>query len=82
MTSQSGQEEFVARTEYPETDPRHHTAKVRCMLDDLVAHLRKDVEKVDDPRAEALFETSAEVLGGLATAYEHFDSKVETAWRD
>ena len=69
------------RTEYAESDPRHHTGNIRDMLEDLIQHLREDVTKVDDPRAEALFETTAEVLGGLVTAYEHFDGKAEEAWR-
>lgn len=71
----------MARTEYPESDPRHHTGNIRGMLEDVITHLREDVEKVDDARAQALFETSAEVLGGLAKAYEHFDAKAEQAWR-
>jgi hypothetical protein len=37
--------------------------------------------KVDDPRAKALFETSAEVLTGLVTAFEHYDNKSEPAWK-
>jgi len=53
----------------------------RGTLEDLMTHLREDVDKVDDPRAQALFETSAEGLGGLAKAYEHFDSRAEEAWR-
>ena len=44
-------------------------------------HIREDVTKVSDPKAQALFETSAEVLGGLITAYEHFEQKSEPAWR-
>jgi hypothetical protein len=71
----------MAGTQYPESDPRHHTANIRGMLDDLMTHLREDVDKVGDPRAQALFETSAEVLSGLAKAYEHFDSRAEEAWR-
>ena len=38
------------------------------MLSGVRDHLRQDVSKVEDPRAEALFETTAEVLGGLITA--------------
>lgn len=72
----------MASAQYPSTDPRHHTAKIHGMLGDLVAHLREDVRKVDDPRAQALFETSAEVLSGLARAYEHYEAKSEEAWRD
>ena len=32
-------------------------------------HLRQDVEKVDEPQLKAMFETSAEVLGGLIKAF-------------
>jgi len=35
----------------------------------LVDPLRQDISKVDDPKAKALFETSAEVLRGLAKAF-------------
>jgi len=70
------------RERYAESDPRHHTIKIRGMLADLREHLREDVGKVDDPRAEALFETTAEVLGGLITAYEHYERGAEEAWRD
>jgi hypothetical protein len=50
------------------------------MLADVARHAREDVRKVDDPRAQALFETTAEVLTGLETAYEHFENKSEPAW--
>jgi hypothetical protein len=42
-------------------------------------HIREDITKVNDPKAQALFETSAEVLGGLITAYEHFEQRNEAA---
>ena len=70
------------RERYEESDPRHHTIKIRGMLADVRDHLRGNVGKVDDPRAEALFETTAEVLGGLITAYEHYERGAEEAWRD
>ena len=38
------------------------------MLNDLVHHVREDVAKVSEPKAQALFEATAEVLRGLATA--------------
>ena len=65
-----------------ESDPRHHTAKIEDMLNGVIAHAREDVSKVEDPRARALFETTAEVLTGLVRAYEHFDQGSEKAWRD
>jgi len=64
-----------------EKDPRYHTQKVGRMLDDLITHLREDIEKIDDPQAEALFEVSAEVLGGLQKAFEHYENQSEKAWK-
>lgn len=60
---------------------RHHIIHVQDMLDDLINHLRQDVEKLEEPRAQALFETSAEVLIGLKTAFKHYDAGKETAFR-
>ncbi|MGN5478434.1 hypothetical protein ACTMU2_19790 [Cupriavidus basilensis] len=65
----------------PETDPRHHTLKIKAMLNDTLQHLRADVTKVTDPKAQALFETSAEVIKGLLAAYDHFEQRSEPAWR-
>ncbi|UGB37315.1 hypothetical protein [Frateuria soli] len=62
-------------------DPREHTRKIKGMLRETMEHMRKDVPRVSDPKAQALFETSAEVLGGLLTAYEHFEQRSEEAWR-
>ncbi|HUH56686.1 MAG TPA: hypothetical protein VLZ32_13230 [Rhodanobacter sp.] len=66
---------------YADNDPRHHTDKIKGMLRDAMEHVREDVSKVSDPKAQALFETSAEVLGGLITAYEHFEQRSELASR-
>jgi hypothetical protein len=63
------------------TDPRQHTAKIQGMLDDLTRHLREDVGKVEEPKAQALFETTAEVLQGLKKAYEHYEQGVEPGFR-
>ncbi|HWE84526.1 MAG TPA: hypothetical protein VG267_06250 [Terracidiphilus sp.] len=71
----------MANQSISEATPVHHTAKVRQKLTELVDHLRGDVGKVSDPRAQALFETTAEVLLGLRTAYEHFEQRTETAWK-
>jgi hypothetical protein len=69
------------KTTSVEHDPRHHTAHIKQMLNDLVHHVREDVAKVSEPKAQALFETTAEVLRGLATAYDHYEAKAEPAWR-
>jgi hypothetical protein len=67
---------------FPESHPCHHTRKVKDRLDDLKDHLRADVKKVDDPRAQALFETAAEVLGGLGNAFADYEKGNEAAWRE
>jgi hypothetical protein len=62
-------------------DARHHSANTRKLLTAVIDHVREDVGKVRDPQARALFETTAEVLIGLRTAYEHFEQSAEEAWR-
>jgi hypothetical protein len=62
-------------------NPLHHTQKMRKALDDIRSHLREDIEKVDEPQLKAMFETSAEVLGGLTKAFSDYERKNESAWR-
>jgi len=71
----------MANSPLSESDPRYHTQNVGRMMEELINHLREDVEKVDDPQAKTLFEVSAEVIGGLQRAFEHFETKAEKAWR-
>lgn len=60
---------------------RTRAAKLRTMLVDMANTLRTDAKSADDPRAQALFETSAEVLEGLRAAFEHYEHGAEQAWR-
>jgi hypothetical protein len=69
------------RMQYPEDDPRHHTIKLHDMLTGVAEHAREDVGKIDEPKAQALFETTAEVCLGLATAFKHYEQQSEPAWR-
>jgi hypothetical protein len=62
-------------------DPRHHTQKMQKALKEIQDHLRTDIEKVDEPQLKAMFETSAEVLGGLIKAFSDYEKKNESAWR-
>jgi hypothetical protein len=62
-------------------DPRHHTQKMQKALQQIKDHLRQDIEKVDEPQLKAMFETSAEVLGGLIKAFHDYEQKNESAWR-
>jgi hypothetical protein len=64
-----------------EKNPQHHTQKMQRAFQDLIDPLRSDVEKVDEPQLKAMFETSAEVLGGLAKAFHDYEQKNEPAWR-
>jgi hypothetical protein len=64
-----------------DSDPKHHTQKMRQRLEETRTHLRQDIEKVDKPQFKAMFETSAEVLGGLIKAFQDYERKNESAWR-
>jgi hypothetical protein len=70
-----------AMQKYAKSDPRYHTEKIRTELNSLITHLREDIRQVEDPKAEALFETTAEVLTGLGTAFKHYEEKSEKAWQ-
>lgn len=65
---------------YPEDDARRHVLELRKMLDGFILRARDDIRKIDDPKAQALLETTAEVCGGLVTAMEHYQRR-EPAWR-
>jgi hypothetical protein len=62
-------------------DPRAHTANVRKEFRELIDHLRGDINKIDELKAQALFETTAEVISGLDTAFKHYEEKSEDAWK-
>jgi len=71
----------MARQAAAETDPRHHTQKMQKRLQETMDHLREDVTKVEEPQLRAMFETAAEVLGGLKKAFSDYEQKSEPAWR-
>jgi len=62
-------------------DPRAHTANVRKEFRELIEHLHDDVNKINEPKAQALFETAAEVISGLERAFKHYEEKSEEAWK-
>jgi hypothetical protein len=67
--------------ERSESDPKYHTEKIQVELEALIDHLRQDINKVEEPQARALFETSAEVLQGLKRAIAHYEESIEKAWQ-
>jgi hypothetical protein len=75
--SEKGRQEMQS----DDRDPRSHTQNMRNRLQEMIAHLRADIEKVDEPQLKAMFETSAEVLGGLSKAFSDYERKNESAWR-
>jgi hypothetical protein len=62
-------------------DPRRHIQKMQKALLELKDQLRQDIVHVDEPQLKAMYETSAEVLGGLAKAFHDYEMKNEAAWR-
>ena len=63
------------------SDAKAHSENIRSGIQELIDHLKKDISIVDDPKAKALFETSAEVLSGLKTAFSHYEEGKEEAWK-
>jgi hypothetical protein len=61
-------------------DPRTHTRDMERRFKETVSDLRKDGETLQDPRAKALFETAAQVIGGLEKAFHDYDKRDELAW--
>ncbi len=62
-------------------EPRTHSENIQHRLTDLIDHLHTDIERVREPRFQALLETGAEVLTGLRSAFRHYDEGKETAWK-
>jgi ferric iron reductase protein FhuF len=62
-------------------NPQHRAQKMKARLQETVTHLRADIQKVDEPQLQAIFETSAEVLTGLIKAFSDYEKKNEAAWR-
>jgi hypothetical protein len=69
----------VNAKDYPESDPLHHVANIHGWLGELINHCREDVARIDEPKAQVLLETTAEVLIGLRTAYDHYATGAEPA---
>ncbi len=69
---------------YPDetsSDPAVHSNHIQDALSELIDHMRKDVDRVSEPRFQALLETGAEVLSGLRLAMVHYDQNAEKAWQ-
>lgn len=68
--------------EFPNPHPEFEQIRsIEKKLDNLIAELKTDIQKIENPQAAALYETSAEVLTGLKKAFTHFADKSEEAWQ-
>jgi hypothetical protein len=64
-----------------ESSAKFHAARMQSWLEGAIEDLRADIPKVAEPQLKAVMETSAEVLGGLARAFDDYRKKNEAAWR-
>jgi hypothetical protein len=64
-----------------DASPHHHTQQMVKRFDELIRHLRHDIDKVEEPQFKAMCETAAEVLGGLVKAFRDYERKNEAAWQ-
>lgn len=54
-------------------DTARRTLKARSKLYDLIVQFRMDAAEVKDPKAQILFEFSAEILAGMARSFREYD---------
>lgn len=83
MIPQHCKEAFVAQinTAHTAGDPRQRAAEIAGRLRDLQSELRVGSRQAGDPKAQALFETLAEVLGGTMQALDDYRERREPAWQ-
>lgn len=70
--------EFIKPIE--STDPKEHAQNIERYIYELKNFCHEEIKAVSDPKAKALFETTAEVLGGLEKAYSDYQSENLGAW--
>ena len=63
------------------SDPIERVRDMNERLTEVIDCLRADIGRVEEPQFKAMFETAAEVLGGLVTAFRHYEDKSERAWK-
>jgi len=62
-------------------DSIEHSNAIAAKLGTLRDELRGAIPEVEDCQAKAMFETGAEVLGGLRQAFADYAEGSEQAWR-
>ena len=61
--------------------PQQHAGRIAQTLQQAQHSCWADIRRVSDPKAQALFETIAEVLGGAMKALEDYQNRSEPAWQ-
>lgn len=61
-------------------NPQQCAGHIAHMLLHAQQECRANIEHVNDPKAQALFETVAEMLGGTVKALEDYQSGIEGVW--
>jgi hypothetical protein len=62
-----------------ESSPRARARHIAQLLTEVIECARQDVADIAEPKAQALFETTAEVLIGLRKAHYDYESGTEKA---
>lgn len=62
--------------------PQEHAQHIVHMLLEAQRECRVDIERVEDSKAQALFETVAEVLGGTVKALKDYSERTERVWQE
>ena len=55
--------------------PQQHAQRIAQVLQQVQQECRADIGRVSDPKAQVLFETVAEVLGGAMKALEYYEKR-------
>lgn len=58
----------------------HYLEEIKLKLQSLETQLREDAQKLNEAKAQTLFETSAEVLQGLQKAFDHYENTHQGTW--
>lgn len=61
--------------------PQEHAQHIAHILLEAQRECRVDIERVHDPKAQALFETVAEVVGGAVKALNDYTHQAEGIWQ-
>lgn len=60
---------------HPEDSPLRESAGARELMKELLIQLRDGAKNVPEPKAQAMLETSAEVVKGLLKAFDDYEKK-------